>query len=34
MGVAEDVIVGNAEEAVARLKAHRKYGQQMLLSRP
>ena len=33
-GIAEAVINGDAEEAVARLKAHLEYGKQMLLSRP
>ena len=32
--IAEAVIGGDADEAVARLKAHLEYGKQMLLSRP
>ncbi len=33
-GIAEAVIAGDAEGAVARLRAHLEYGKQMLLSRP
>ncbi|MGO9111098.1 MAG: GntR family transcriptional regulator [Thermoguttaceae bacterium] len=33
-GIAAAVIAGDADEAVARLKAHLEYGKQMLLSRP